>query len=156
MKRCIPHFAITIALLSFAFGQSATQQESQDNKSEQEVRRMIEKHRTALLKRDASALEKIWTDDYVFVTAAGDVLTKGERLENVKSGATTLDSINEEENITVRVYQNSAVATSRVTIKGQYSGQPTSGHIDPVWDPIRNDPAFQKLISESEPKTIYK
>jgi len=38
-----------------------------------------------------------------------------------------LDSIKEEENIAVRVYQNSAVATSRVTIKGQYGGQPTSG-----------------------------
>ena len=127
MKRCIPGLAITMALLSFAFGQSATQQESQTGKSEQEVRQIIEKYRTALLKRDASALEKIWADDYVFVTAAGDVLTKAQRLENVKSGATTLDSINEEENITVRVYQNSAVATSRVTIKGQYSGQPTSG-----------------------------
>jgi len=28
--------------------------------------------------------------------------------------------------------------------------------IDPVWDPIRNDPDFQKLISEPEPETIYK
>ena len=28
--------------------------------------------------------------------------------------------------------------------------------IDPVWDPIRNDPAFQKLLSEPEPETIYK
>src|SRR5205823_1080542 len=28
--------------------------------------------------------------------------------------------------------------------------------IDPVWDPIRNDPGFQKLISEPEPKTVYK
>jgi hypothetical protein len=93
MKRCIPHFAVIIALLSFAFGQSATQQESQDNRSEQEVRRMIEKYRTALLKRDASALEKIWADDYVFVNAAGDVLTKAQRLENVQSGATTLGSI---------------------------------------------------------------
>jgi ketosteroid isomerase-like protein len=37
------------------------------------------------------------------------------------------ESIKEEENLTVRVYQNSAVATSRVTIKGQYSGQPISG-----------------------------
>jgi len=55
------------------------------------------------------------------------VLTKAQRLANAKSGATTLDSINEEENITVRVYQNSAVATSRVTIKGQYGGQLTSG-----------------------------
>jgi TolB-like protein/Flp pilus assembly protein TadD len=28
--------------------------------------------------------------------------------------------------------------------------------IDPVWDPIRNDPDFQKLLSEPEPATVYK
>jgi serine/threonine-protein kinase len=28
--------------------------------------------------------------------------------------------------------------------------------IDPVWDPIRNNPDFQKLLSEPESKTIYK
>ncbi len=114
MKRCIPH-------------QSATQHESQTNESEQEVRKAIEKYRTALLQRDIPALEKIWADDYVFVNASGEVLTKAQRLANAKSGTTTLDSIKEEESIMVRVYQNSAVATSRVTIKGQYSGQPTTG-----------------------------
>lgn len=127
MKRCIPHFAITITLLSFAFGQSATQQESQNTKSEQEVRQAIEKYRTALLQRDVPALEKIWADDYVFVNASGEVLTKAQRLANAKSGATKLDSINENENITVRVYQNSAVATSRVTLKGKYGGHSVSG-----------------------------
>jgi ketosteroid isomerase-like protein len=127
MNRCTPHLAISMALLSFAFGQAATQADSENSKSEQEVRKAIEKYRTALLQRDTAALEKIWADDYIFVNASGDVLTKAERLANAKSGATTLDSINEEENITVRVYQNSAVATSRVTIKGQYGGQSTSG-----------------------------
>jgi TolB-like protein/class 3 adenylate cyclase len=28
--------------------------------------------------------------------------------------------------------------------------------IDPVWDPIRDDAGFQKLLSEPEPETIYK
>src|SRR5881394_1507746 len=130
MKRCIPHLVITMALMSFAFGQSTTQQESKNSKTEKEVRQMIGKYRTALLQRDIATLEKIWADDYVFVNASGDVLTKAQRLANAKSGATTLDSIREEENITVRVYENSAVATSRVIIKGQYSGQPTSGHIE--------------------------
>ncbi|OLB17407.1 MAG: hypothetical protein AUI05_04430, partial [Verrucomicrobia bacterium 13_2_20CM_2_54_15_9cls] len=105
-------------------GQSATPPDSENSKSEQEVR---QEYRAALLQRDVPTLEKIWADDYIFVNASGEVLTKAQRLANAKSGATTLDSINEEENITVRVYQNSAVATSRVTIKGQYGGQLTSG-----------------------------
>jgi hypothetical protein len=70
-----------------------------------------------LLQRDIPALEKIWADDYVFVNASGEVLTKAQRLANAKSGATTLDSIKEEERLRARL-QNSAVATSRVTIKG--------------------------------------
>ena len=127
MKRFISHLTINITLLSFAFGQSPSAQQPAHSTSEQEVRQMIEKYRTAILQRDIATLEKIWADDYVFVNAAGDVLTKTERLVNIKSGATTLDSINEEENVTIRVYQNSAVTTSRVTLKGQYSGQPVSG-----------------------------
>lgn len=127
MKRYVTHLAIGMVLLSFAFAQSAPDQRAENSDSEKEVREMIEKYRTALLQRDVAALEKIWADDYVFVNASGEVLTKAQRLANAKSGATTLDSIKEEENITVRIYQNSAVATSRVTIKGQYSGQPTSG-----------------------------
>jgi ketosteroid isomerase-like protein len=127
MNRYIPHLAIGMVLLSFAFAQSAPGQNAENSNSEKEVREMIEKYRTALLQRDIAALEKIWADDYVFVNVSGELLTKAQRLANAKSGATTLDSIKEEENITVRVYQNSAVATSRVTIKGQYSGRPTSG-----------------------------
>jgi ketosteroid isomerase-like protein len=127
VKRCIPHLAISMALLPFAFAQAAIPEESANRDGEQEVRQMIEKYRTALLQRDIPALERIWADDYVFVNPSGEVLTKEQRLTNLKSGATTFDSINQEENLTVRVYQNSAVVTSRVTLKGQYSGQPVSG-----------------------------
>jgi len=125
MKLIVPYVVVTAALLPFTSGQ--TEQESTNNNSGQEVRQMIEKYRTALLHRDIPALERIWADDYVFVNASGEVVTKTQRLANLKSAATSFDSIKEEENLTVRVYQNSAVATSRVTIKGQYSGQPISG-----------------------------
>lgn len=127
MKCFISHLAINIGLLSFVLGQSPTAQQPANSISEQEIRQMITKYRTAIMQRDIATLEKIWADDYVFVNAAGDMLTKTDRLMNVKSGATTLDSIKEEENVTVRVHQNSAVVTSRVTLKGQYSGQSVSG-----------------------------
>src|SRR5439155_1939616 len=97
MKSCISYLAITMALLSFAFGQPAMQSESENSKSEQEIRQMIEKYRTAMLRRDIPTLQKIWADDYIFVNASGDVLTKAQRLANAKSGTTTLESINEEE-----------------------------------------------------------
>jgi len=122
MKPITLYIALTVTCISFAFGED--QRETTD---EQEVRQMIQKYRSALLQRDIPMLEKIWADDYVFVNASGEVLTKAQRLSNLKSGATSLDSINDEENITVRVYQNSAVVTSRVTLKGQYSGKQISG-----------------------------
>jgi ketosteroid isomerase-like protein len=126
MKRIIPYLIVTVTLLSFASAQ--VQQQPTDSKSEQQVRQMIEKYRAALLRHDIRALEKIWADDYVFVNASGEVMTKPQRLENLKSGATSFESIKEEENLTVRTYQNSAVATSRVTIKGQYGGNRRPGN----------------------------
>jgi len=122
MKPITLYIALTVTCISFAFGED--QRETTD---EQEVRQMIQKYRSALLQRDIPVLEKIWADDYIFVNGSGEVLTKAQRLSNLKSGATSLDSINQEENITVRVYQNSAVVTSRVTLKGQYSGKQISG-----------------------------
>ena len=127
MKHCIQHLVMAVALLSAAFAQSPTPQTSGNGNSEKEVREAIEKYKAALLRRDVAALEKIWADDYVFVNASGEVVTKEQRLANLKSGATALDSISEDENVTIRIHENSAVKTSRITIKGQYSGQAASG-----------------------------
>ena len=93
MKRFISYLAINITLVSLAIGQSPTAQQPANSASEQEIRQMIEKYRTAILQRDIATLDKIWADDYVFVNAAGDVLAKTERLANIKSGATTLDTV---------------------------------------------------------------
>ena len=149
MKHIIPYIALTGALLLFAFGQA--QQESTDSKSEQEVKQMIEKYREAFLRHDIPTLEKIWADDYVFVNGFGEVLTKAQRLANLRSGATTLESINEEEKPTVRAYQNSAVATSRVTLKGQYSGQPVSGQYRSTLVWVKGPNGWQLVANQLTP-----
>ena len=141
MKPITLYIALTVTCISFAFGED--QRKTTD---EQEVRQMIQKYRSALLQRDIPMLEKIWADDYVFVNASGEVLTKAQRLSNLKSGATSLDSINQEENITVRVYQNSAVVTSRVTLKGQYSGKQISGQYRSTLVWVKG-PAGRQLVS---------
>src|SRR5437879_1690901 len=98
MKPITLYIALTVTCISFAFGE-----DQRETTNEQEVRQMIQKYGSALLQRDIPMLEKIWADDYVFVNASGEVLTKTQRLSNLKSGATSLDSINQEENITVLI-----------------------------------------------------
>src|SRR5439155_24238594 len=125
MKRCIRYLPIAIFLLLATFGESADRQQNSDSK--REVWEALENYETAFMKRDVVALEKIWADDSVFVNASGEVLTKEQNLANIKSGATELDTMIEEDGMTVRVYQNSAVTTTPVTIKGQYGGRHVNG-----------------------------
>jgi len=126
MKPLLLAGLISFVALPLALSQTPS---SADNKTaEQEVRAAIEQYRTALMKRDTAALERIWADDYTFINASGTVLTKAERLANAKSGATNLGTIESDPNMKIRVYGGDvAIAISRVTIKGQYSGKATSG-----------------------------
>jgi len=148
MKRIVSYIVINVALLSLAFGQSVIQREPADSSSEQEVRQAIEKYRATLLRRDIPALEQIRTDDYFFVNASGEMLTKGQRLANLQSGATTLGSINDEEDLKVRIHQNTAVATSRVTIKGQYTGQPTSAQYRSIHIWVKGPTGWQLVANQ--------
>ena len=126
MKPLLLAGLISLVALPLALTQTPS---SADNKTaEQEVRAAIEQYRTALMKRDTAALERIWAGDYTFINASGTVLTKAERLANAKSGATNLGTIESDPNMKIRVYGGDvAIAISRVTIKGQYSGKATSG-----------------------------
>ena len=126
MKHLLLLSLVSLAATPFGFAQTAT---AADTKTvEQEVRQMIEQYRTALTKKDTAALERIWADDYTFINAHGVVVTKAERLANLKSGATSLDTIVTDPDMKIRVYGGDvAVAINRVTLKGQYSGKATSG-----------------------------
>jgi len=147
MKHIILHTAITIVLVSFALGQSVSQKGLADSSSEQEVRQAIEKYRAALLKPDTPALKQIWADDYFFVNAVGTLLSKAQRLENFKSDTTKLESINDED-LTVHIYQNTAVATSRVTVKGKYSGQETNDQFRTISVWVKGQTGWQLVANQ--------
>jgi ketosteroid isomerase-like protein len=149
MKHIIYLAILTVALLSFGRQQSAAQGE--DAAAEREVRQTIQKYRTALLQRDAATLEQIWADDYTFTNGAGETVSKAQRLANLKSGATSLGSISEDEDIKVRVYGKVAVATSRVTIKGQYSGKQASGQYRSIHVWVKGAAGWQLVANQLTP-----
>src|SRR5436189_5584322 len=126
MKHLLVVSLISLAATPFGFAQTST---AADNKTaDQEVRQMIGQYRTALMKGDTAALERIWADDYTFINASGVVVTKAERLANLKSGATSLDTIVTDPDMKIRGYGGEvAIASSRATSKGQYRGKATGG-----------------------------
>ena len=151
MKHIVYAAILTVALLSVGRQQSVAQ--GADTAAEQEVRQTIEKYRTALLQKDAATLERIWADDYTFTNGAGEIHSKADRLANLKSGATSLDSISEEEDMKVRIHGNVAVATSRVTIKGQYSGEQTSGQYRTIHVWVKGTTGWQLVANQLTPVT---
>jgi hypothetical protein len=84
------------------------------------------KYREALTKRDLAALDKIWAEGYTFTNGRGEFLTKKDRMENIKRGATKFDSISRE-NEEIRVFGNTAVITGRSVMKVIYGGKESSG-----------------------------
>jgi ketosteroid isomerase-like protein len=149
MKNIIHIAILTLALLSFGRQQSTAQ--GADAAAEQEVRQTIEKYRTALVQRDAATLEQIWANDYTFTNGAGEMVSKTQRLANLKSGATSLDSISQEEEIKVRVHGDVAVATGRVTIKGQYSGKQASGQYQSINVWVKGAAGWQLVANQLTP-----
>ena len=152
MKPLLLAGLISFVALPLALSQTPS---STDNKTaEQEVRTAIEQYRTALTKKDTAALERIWADDYTFINASGAVVTKAERLANLKSGATSLDTIITDPDMKIRVYGGDvAVAISRVTLKGQYSGKATSGQFQAsiVW--AKTPSGWQLVCNQITPVT---
>ncbi|MBA3560045.1 MAG: nuclear transport factor 2 family protein [Gemmatimonadaceae bacterium] len=72
-------------------------------------------------------------------------------MANLKSRATSLDSINLDEDIKVRVYENAAVTTSRVTIKGQYSGKKASGRYSSILVWVKGAAGWQLVANQLTP-----
>ena len=93
---------------------------------QQTLKDRFREYTEALTKRDLAALDKIWAEGYTFTNGRGEFLTKKDRMENIKSGATQFDSISREDE-EIRVFGNTAVVTGRVVLKVIYSGKESSG-----------------------------
>lgn len=125
MKRILV-VAMLIAASSFAFSQTMRSSANQKGNDEQAVRQLLNEISAALGRADTAALDRIYADDYTLVNESGVLTTKAPRLAAIKSGELKYESVGFDE-VNVRMYGNTAVATYRVTSKGQSKGQDIGG-----------------------------
>ena len=124
---------VTLVLVAMSAAGSAQQSSQTSSKSsgsgktDQALETRFREYADALKKKDTATLDKIWADDYCLINPQGELVTKAQRMENVKTGATAFDDIEvQQERVNVR--GNTAVDIGRVNLKGtKYSGQESSG-----------------------------
>ncbi|MEK6325191.1 MAG: nuclear transport factor 2 family protein [Acidobacteriota bacterium] len=125
MKRLLI-VAMLVAASSFVFSQTMRSSANQKGNDEQAVRQLLNEISAALGRADTAALDRIYADDYTLVNESGVLTTKAPRLAAIKSGELKYESVGFDE-VNVRMYGNTAVATYRVTSKGQSKGQDIGG-----------------------------
>jgi ketosteroid isomerase-like protein len=92
---------------------------------EENVRKLIGDLATALMKGDADALDRIYSDEYILITATGQVTTKPERMVMIRSGDLKFEKVDFEE-VSVRVYGNTALVIARALSTGAFKGKAQS------------------------------
>jgi ketosteroid isomerase-like protein len=85
----------------------------------------MEQYKQAILDSDTAALARIWAENYSFINPQGGLVTREQRLANIGSGSTNVQIIDDEREITVRLFGDAAIVQNLSTLHGSFSGQPT-------------------------------
>ena len=125
MKRILVA-ATLAAAASFVFSQTTRISAGQKGDDEQAVRQVLNEVSAALTRNDTAPLDRIYADSYTLVNESGELTTKAPRIAAIKSGELKYESVVFDE-VDVRLYGDTAVATYRVTSKGQLKGQAFGG-----------------------------
>jgi uncharacterized protein (TIGR02246 family) len=147
MKRVVIA-AMLVAAFSFVFSQATRSSANQKGNDEQAVRQFLNELYAALGRNDTAALDRIYADDYTFVNESGVLTTKAPRLAAIKSGELKYGSANFDD-VNIRLYGNTAVATYRAIIKAQFKGQDISGQLRVTVTLVKIKGRWQVIAAQS-------
>ena len=118
-----------VVMTSLAHGQtnqSATAGTGAPPKAGSELQILERSWADAVKHQDVEKIDRLQADEYVFTGPSGQLWTKTRELDTIKSGDLAIDSF-ELSDVTVRLYDNTAVVTLRIVWHGQFRGNDISG-----------------------------
>jgi ketosteroid isomerase-like protein len=127
MKR---FYFLILLLLLVVVAQAATRlhraEPNEQTRTEQELRQLEREWDTAIVRKDMAKLERILGPDFVYIDSVGGVNPRAALLEGIKKSEAVIEPF-ETEDVSVRIYGDTAVLTGRFTQKATYKGQIFSG-----------------------------
>src|SRR6266404_3372577 len=131
-----------------AIGQTTPVNENNTSSVKQDLEKRFREYADALTKRDLTTLDQIWTDDYVFINPQGELVTKSQRLSNLKAGATEFQAVRPKGE-RMQVHGNVALDVGTVNLEGtRYGGEESSGDYRylSVW--VNSDGRWQMVANQ--------
>jgi ketosteroid isomerase-like protein len=99
---------------------------SRDAAAVQEIKQLEEARNQAILRGDASALERMTADDYTFITLKGELRTKADIVKGFASGSFKYRSRSISD-LDIRIYGEAAIVAGRSVQEGSENGKDYSG-----------------------------
>ena len=116
MKLTLILITLVITLPSLAFGQI------RKNEVQEELLKLEKEFAQAIIKNDSEAIGRVLADDWVIIDPDGGIIDRTRFLGVIKSGALTHEMM-ESDDVSVRIYGDTAVVMGLTTSKGKFMGQ---------------------------------
>ena len=117
---------------------------------EDQIKKMEKDRAAAVVKGDVATLEKLTSDDYMFINAYGQLSDKATTMNGIKTGNIKLTS-NEVSDLKVRVYGNTAVVTGKANSKGTIGGRELTGPVMFTRVYVKNNGKWQSVAFQQTP-----
>ena len=118
---------------------------------ERAVLAAMEQYKQAILDSDTAQLARIWTENYTLINPQGVLVTREERLANIGSGSTNVQIIDNEREITVRLYGDAAIVQNLSTLRGTFGGAPTDTDLRGTFVWVRRDGRWRLVTNQLTP-----
>jgi ketosteroid isomerase-like protein len=115
---------------------------------ERAVLAAMEQYKQAILDRDTAELARTWTENYTLINPQGLLVTREQRLANLGSGSTNVEVIENEREITVRLYGDAAIVQNLSTLRGSFSGAPTDTDLRGTFVWVRRDGRWRLVTNQ--------
>jgi ketosteroid isomerase-like protein len=99
---------------------------SQGGNAEEQIKTLADQFSQAFGKADTGFMEKYFADEFTGIHSDGNLSTKAQEIDNVKSGNLKWASVDLHER-KIRVYGETAVVVALASSTGTFGGKPYSG-----------------------------
>src|SRR5579875_2309506 len=119
----LTRLVVLLMLTSLAGSVNAFGQRERKRVERAEISQLEQKWRQAQLSEDISAMDHLLADEFLGITAGGQVVTKAQQLDRMRTHHLVLDRMDISDT-KMQIHGNLAVVTSRAHLEGSAEGKP--------------------------------